>query len=45
MQYNDEGILHLFAFYLKKFNRIVINYKVHDKLLLAVVDPIKNLRK
>jgi hypothetical protein len=30
--------LHLVAFYSRKFSAVEINYKIHDKELLAIVD-------
>lgn len=40
-QFGDEGQLHLVAFYLRKFSTVEINYEIHDKELLAIVDSFQ----
>ena len=34
----DDGKLHLVAFHSRKFDTVEINYEVHDKELLTIVD-------
>jgi hypothetical protein len=34
---DDEGILHLVAFFLKKLILAKCNYKIYDKELLAII--------
>jgi len=38
LQLAEDGKLQPIAFYLRKFNAIEINYEIHDKELLAIVD-------
>jgi hypothetical protein len=40
----EDGELHLLAFHSRKFTAAEINYEVHDKELLAVVDSFVQLR-
>jgi hypothetical protein len=41
-QYDDENRLHPVAFYSRKFSPAEINYEIHDKELLAVVNSFKH---
>jgi len=41
-QRDDENQLHPVAFHLRKFQPTEINYEIHDKELLAVVDAFKH---
>jgi len=43
-QRDDENRLHLVAFHSRKFQPAEINYEIHDKELLAVVDAFKHWR-
>jgi len=43
-QHNDEKRLHPVAFHSRKFQPAEINYEIHDKELLAVVDAFKHWR-
>ena len=38
LQFEDGEKLHLVAFYSQKFSATEINYKIHDKELLVIVD-------
>jgi len=40
-QRDDEGRLHLVAFHSRKFQPAEINYEIHDKEILAIVDAFK----
>ena len=40
-QLNEEGKLHLIAYYLRKLLLIELNYDVYNKELLAIVAAIK----
>jgi len=44
-QRDDEGRLHPVAFHSRKFQPAEINYEVHDKELLAVVDAFKHWKR
>jgi len=44
-QRDNEGRLHPVAFHSRKFQPVEINYEVHDKELLAVVDAFKHWRR
>jgi len=44
-QRDDENRLHLVAFHSRKFQPAEMNYKIHDKELLAVVDAFKHWRR
>ena len=44
-QRDDEGRLHPVAFHSRKFQPAEINYEIHDKELLAVVDAFKHWRR
>jgi len=44
-QRNDEGRLHPIAFHSRKFQPAEINYEIHDKELLAIVDAFKHWRR
>ena len=44
-QWDDEGRLHPVAFHSRKFQPVEINYKIHDKELLAIVDAFKHWRR
>ena len=41
-QRDDENRLHPIAFHSRKFTSAEINYEIHDKELLAVVDSFKH---
>ena len=41
MQYNWNGILHPYAFFLKKNDPAECNYKIYDKELLVIVKCLK----
>jgi len=41
-QRDEEGKLHPVAFHSRKFQSTEINYKIHDKKLLAIVDAFKH---
>jgi len=43
-QRDDENRLHPVAFHSRKFQPAEINYEIHDKELLAVVDAFKHWR-
>ncbi len=40
-QSNDKRCLHLIAFHSRKFTNVKLNYKIHDKKLLTIVDFFK----
>ena len=40
-QSDDIKRLHLIAFYSKKFINVELNYEIHDKKLLIIVDSFK----
>ena len=40
-QSDDKKRLHLIAFHNKKFTDVELNYEIHDKKLLAIVDSFK----
>jgi hypothetical protein len=42
---DDEGRLHPIAFHSRKFQPAEINYQVHDKELLAIIDSVKVWRR
>ena len=44
-QRNEENCLHRVAFHSRKFQPAEINYEIHDKELLAVVDAFKHSRR
>jgi hypothetical protein len=44
-QRDDENRLHPVAFHSRKFSPAEINYEIHDKELLAVVDSFKHWRR
>jgi len=44
-QRNEEGRLHPVAFHSRKFQPAEINYEIHDKELLAIVDAFKQWRR
>jgi len=43
-QRDDENHLHPVAFHSRKFTSAEINYEIHDKELLAIVDSFKHWR-
>jgi hypothetical protein len=43
-QNGDDGQLHLVAFHSRKFKAAEINYEIHDKELLAIVDSFQQWR-
>ncbi|KAJ3500263.1 hypothetical protein NMY22_g19316 [Coprinellus aureogranulatus] len=43
-QPDDNGHLHPVAFYSRKFSPAEINYDIHDKELLAIVDSFRDMR-
>jgi len=44
-QRDEENRLHPVAFHSRKFQPVEINYEIHDKELLAVVDAFKHGRR
>jgi len=44
-QRDEEGRLHPVAFHSRKFTAAEINYEIHDKELLTVVDAFKHWRR
>jgi len=44
-QRDKEGRLHPVAFHSRKFQPVEINYEIHDKELLAIVDAFKHWRR
>ena len=40
-QSDDKKRLHFIAFYSKKFTDVELNYEIHDKKLLTIVDFFK----
>jgi len=44
-QRDEENRLHLVAFHSRKFQPVEINYEIHDKELLAMVDAFKYWRR
>ena len=44
-QRDEEGKLHPVAFHSRKFQPAEINYEIHDKELLAIVDAFKHWRR
>ena len=40
-QSDDKKRLHLIAFHSKKFINVELNYEIHDKKLLIIVDSFK----
>jgi len=40
-QLGEEGKLHLVAFHSRKFSAVKINYEIHDKEFLAIVDSFQ----
>jgi len=44
-QRNNEGWLHPVAFHSRKFQPAEINYEIHDKELMAIVDAFKHWRR
>ena len=44
-QWDEERCLHPVAFHSRKFQPTEINYEIHDKELLAVVDAFKHWRR
>jgi len=44
-QRDEEGRLHLVAFHSRKFQCAEINYEIHDKEFLAIVDAFKHGRR
>jgi len=44
-QRDDENRLHPVVFHSRKFQPAEINYEIHDKELLAVVDTFKHWRR
>ena len=44
-QRDSEGRLHPVAFHSRKFQPVKINYEIHDKELLAIVDAFKHWRR
>jgi len=44
LQMGEEGKLHPIAFYSRKFSAAEINYEIHDKELLAIVDSFQEWR-
>ena len=44
-QRDSEGKLHPVTFHSRKFSPVEINYEIHDKELLAIVDAFKHWRR
>jgi len=40
-QSNDKKCLHFITYYNHKFTVVELNYEIHDKKLLAIVDSFK----
>ena len=36
-QYNENGVLHLIAYFFKKHNPAECNYEIYDKELMAII--------
>jgi len=45
LQRSEKGRLHPVAFHWRKFQPVEINYEIHDKELLAIVDAFKHWRQ
>jgi len=45
LQRDKENCLHLVAFHSRKFQPAEVNYEIHDKELLAVVNAFKHWRR
>jgi hypothetical protein len=43
-QYGEDGRLHPIAYRSPKFSTVEINYQIHDKELLAIIDVFLQLR-
>jgi RNase H-like domain found in reverse transcriptase len=43
-QRSQEGTLHPFAFYNRKFTPVEINYEIYDKEMLAIVETMDRYR-
>jgi hypothetical protein len=43
-EYGEDGRLHLIAYYSCKFSTAEINYEIHDKELLAIIDAFEEWR-
>jgi RNase H-like domain found in reverse transcriptase len=41
-QIEEDSILHLITYYFKKLSLVELNYNVHNKELLAIVDTIEH---
>jgi hypothetical protein len=44
LQNREDKQLHPVAFYFRKFTTVKINYEIHDKELLAIVDAFQEWR-
>ena len=44
LQPDNENLLHLVSYYSQKLTPAKINYKIHDKELLAIVDSFRDMR-
>jgi hypothetical protein len=40
-QYSEDGRLHPIAYHPRKFSAVEINYEIHDKELLAIIDAFE----
>jgi hypothetical protein len=40
-QLGEDNLFHPIGFHFRKFNLVEINYKIHDKELLAIVDAFE----
>ena len=40
-QYNEDGVLHSVAYFLKKYNSVKCNYKIYDKKLIIIIYAFK----
>jgi hypothetical protein len=43
-QYDKDGRLHHIAYHSRKFSTVEINYEIHDKELLAIIDAFEEWR-
>ena len=43
-QYDDEGVLHLMAFYNKNLTPVECNYQIYDKELLVIIRCLEHWR-
>jgi hypothetical protein len=43
-QYDDDGILHLVAFFSKKYSPVQYNYEIYNTELMVIVDTFEEWR-